>query len=155
MSATTESESSRTSFWRSSLLLTGCVVVGGLALAPFAFSKTGSAGLGGVALAGAITLVCGLVTEGAAFLLGRQTSPLVTMLLGMGIRMAPPLGICLYLAAQGARGREHLAFIVYLLAFYLVTLALETWFSVRRLNVSRISATNVAPKTTALSQQAG
>jgi hypothetical protein len=125
------------------------VVVGGLALAPFAFSKTGSAGLGGVALAGAITLVCGLLTEGAAHLLGRQTSPLVTMLLGMGIRMAPPLGICLYLAAQGARGREHLAFIVYLLAFYLVTLALETW-----LNVSRISATSVAPKSSAFSQQA-
>lgn len=150
MSATTASESPRSSFWRASLLLTGCVVVGGLALAPFALSKSGSAGIGGVALAGAICLVTGLLIEGVAHLLGCHASPLVTMLLGMSIRMLPPLGICLFLAAQGARGREHLAFIVYLLAFYLVTLALETW-----LNVSRVSATSASAKSSAFSQQVG
>ncbi|MGD9637234.1 MAG: hypothetical protein AB7G28_23110 [Pirellulales bacterium] len=150
MSATTASEGSRTSFWRASLLLAGSVLVGGLALAPFAVSKSGSAGVGGVALAGAICLAAGLLAEGLAHLLGRSVSPLATMLLGMTIRMLPPLGICLFLAAQGARGREHLAFIVYLLAFYLVTLALET-----RLNVSRISAPSVASKSRASSQQLG
>lgn len=149
MSATTESERSRMSFWRSSLLLAGSVLLGGLALAPFAINKSGSAGIGGLALAGAICLAAGLVSEGIAHLLGRCVSPLATMLLGMTVRMLPPLGICLYLAAQGARGREHLAFIVYLLAFYLVTLALETWLSVRRLNVGRISAANVASQSSA------
>lgn len=149
MSATTESESSRTSFWRSSLLVVGSVLLGGLALAPFAISQSGSAGIGGLAIAGVICLAAGLVAEGIAVLLGRGVSPLATMLLGMTVRMLPPLGICLFLAAQGARGREHLAFIVYLLSFYLVTLAVETWLSVRRLNVSRISAASVAPKSSA------
>lgn len=150
MSAIAESECSRTSFWRASLMLAGCVVAGGLALAPFALSKTGSSGIGGVAVAGAICFAAGILTEAISHLMGRSASPLVTMLLGMGIRMAPPLGICLYLAAQGARGREHLAFVVYLLAFYLATLALETW-----LNVSRISAASVAPKSNALSKHVG
>ncbi len=50
----------------------------------------------------------------------------------MAIRMVPPLAICVVLAAQGADGREHLAFIGYLLAFYLVTLAVETWLAVKR-----------------------
>lgn len=138
------------SFWRASLLLAGSVLVGGLALAPFALSKSGSAGIGGVALAGAICLVAGLLAEGAAHLLSRSVSPLALMLLGMTIRVLPPLGVCMFLAAQGARGREHLAFIVYLLAFYLVTLALETW-----LNVSRISAASVAPKSSAFSKHLG
>jgi hypothetical protein len=142
MSAIAESECSRTSFWRASLMLAGCVLAGGLALAPFALSKTGSSGIGGVALAGAICLAAGLLAEGVAHLLGRDASPLATMLLGMTIRILPPLGICMFLAAQGAQGREHLAFIVYLLAFYLVTLALETWF-----NVSRISAANSTGRT--------
>jgi len=144
MSATTESESSRTSFWRSSLLVAGSVLVGGLALAPFAVTRNGSAGIGGLALAGVICLAAGLLAEGMAHLLGRSGSPLATMLLGMAIRMLPPLAVCMLLAAQGARGREHLAFIVYLLAFYLVTLALETW-----LNVSRLSAANVAAQSSA------
>lgn len=150
MSAIAESECSRTSFWRASLLLAGCVLAGGLALAPFAISKTGSSGIGGVALAGAICLVAGLLAEGIAHLLGRGVSPLAVMLLGMSIRIMPPLGICLVLAAQGARGREHLAFIVYLLAFYLATLALETWF-----NVSRISAANSAGSSGAIPNRVG
>jgi hypothetical protein len=29
-------------------------------------------------------------------------------------------------------GREHLAFVVYLLTFYFVTLALDTWWAVKR-----------------------
>jgi hypothetical protein len=144
MSATTESEGSRTSFWRASLLVVGSVLLGGLALAPFAITRSGSAGIGGVAIAGAICLAAGLIAEGIASLLGRGVSPLATMLLGMTVRMLPPLLICLVLAAQGARGREHLAFIVYLLSFYLVTLAVETC-----LNVSRISIASVAPKSSA------
>jgi hypothetical protein len=150
MSATTESESTRTSFWRGSLLLAGCVLLGGLALAPFAIGKTGSSGLAGVALAGAICFAAGLLAEGVACLLGRQASPLATMLLGMTIRMLPPLAICMFLAAQGARGREHLAFIVYLLVFYLATLALETW-----LTVERVSRANASCKPSAFLKRIG
>jgi hypothetical protein len=52
--------------------------------------------------------------------------------------MVPPLGICLVLAAQGARGRDHLAFLCYLMSFYFVMLALETWLTVKR--VARASS---------------
>jgi hypothetical protein len=54
------------------------------------------------------------------------------MLVGMAVRIVPPLVICLVLAVQGASGRQHLAFIAYLLTFYCVTLAFETWLAVHR-----------------------
>ena len=50
----------------------------------------------------------------------------------VAIRMVPPLALCVVLAARGVSGRDHLAFIFYLLGFYLVALALETWTSVAR-----------------------
>ena len=115
---------------RSALLLAGCVLVVALLLAPFAVAqdwqrRTRRAGARRARFA---WRPAGLPKR-LARLLGRDASPLAVMLLGMAIRMVPPLGICVVLAAQGAHGREHLAFIVYLLAFYLVTLALETWLT--------------------------
>jgi hypothetical protein len=139
MSATAP-KPTRTSILRSSLLLAGCVGFVALLLAPFAMQGTGSAGFGGLAVAAAICLLAGLVAEFAAFLLGSNTSPLVTMLLGMGIRMTPPMGIVLAIAMQGASGRQYMAFICYLLAFYLATLALETWLTVSRVTHSSVSA---------------
>lgn len=118
-------------------MLTGCVLVVALLLAPFAVVRTGSGGLGGLALAAAICLLAGWAAESFACILQNRVMPLALMLLGMTLRMVPPLGVCVALAAQGISGRAHLAFIFYLLAFYLVTLALETW-----LTVSRVAATN-------------
>jgi hypothetical protein len=117
---------------RSALMLSGCVLLVALPIAPFAAGKSGSGGLAGLGLAAAICLLAGWAAESLSCVLHGRVTPLAVMLLGMAIRMAPPLGICLVLAAQGARGREHLAFIVYLLAFYLVTLAMETWLTVSR-----------------------
>ena len=114
------------------LLLTGCVLAIALILLPIAWNRVGSGGPVGLAIAAGVCLTAGVVAEILAYSLRRHVAPLGVMLLGMTIRMVPPLGICMYLAAQGARGREHLAFIFYLLAFYLVTLALETWFNVKR-----------------------
>jgi len=48
------------------------------------------------------------------------------------VRMILPLGVCAALLASGQNGRQHLAFIDYLLAFYMITLALETWLAVKR-----------------------
>jgi hypothetical protein len=64
------------------------------------------------------------------------------MLVGMAVRMGPPLVICLVLAAQGANGREHLAFIVYLLLFYVATLAVETWLAAIRASKNASSLMN-------------
>jgi hypothetical protein len=123
-------------FARPALLLAGCVGAVALLLSPFAMVRSGSGGMTGLAIAAVICLVAGWVAEALACLLQRSVSPLGVMLLGMTVRMLPPLGVCLVLAAQGARGREHLAFICYLLAFYLVTLALETWLTVKRISLT-------------------
>jgi hypothetical protein len=132
MSATNGSKTTRARFLRSALMLAGCVLLVALLIAPLAAGKSGSGSLAGLALAAAICLLTGWAAESLSCLLHGRVTPLAVMLLGMAIRMAPPLGICVALAALGASGRAHLAFIVYLLAFYLVTLALETWLAVGR-----------------------
>ena len=126
-------------FVRSALLLTACVLVVALALMPFAGRHTGTSGPFGLAGAGAICLAAGLIAEGIAGALSR-TSPLSGMLVGMMIRMMLPLAVCVAILAAGHTGRQHLPFIGYLLTFYLVTLALETWLGVKR--VTRCPANN-------------
>jgi hypothetical protein len=108
----------------------------GLLLLPYAISHTGSSGTQGLAIAGAIALLTGLAAESIGCLLADRVMPVAVMLLGMTIRMLPPLAICTVLAATGVSGRSHLAFIFYLLAFYLVTLAFETWSTVTRVVAS-------------------
>lgn len=123
-----------TGFRGAALLLVAGISIAALLLLPYAVNNAGSNGPAGLLAAAAICLTCGLVAEGAACFASQTTTPLLTMLLGMAIRMTPPLVLCLFLAAQGAGGRRHLGFIVYLLACYGVTLAAETWLSVNRLN---------------------
>jgi hypothetical protein len=115
------------------LVLAGCVVLVALLLLPVAWFRDGSGGLTGLTVAAAVCLIAGLLAEMLAFVLRRSVPPLGVMLLGMAIRMAPPLVICLVLAAQRVRGSEHLAFIAYLLIFYLVTLVLETHSAIKRI----------------------
>ncbi len=144
MSATNGSNTARASFLRSVLLLGGCVMLVALLIAPFAAGKSGSAGIAGLAVAAAICLFAGWIAELLAFMLHGRVTPLALMLLGMAVRMLPPLGICVALAAQRVSGREHLAFIVYLLAFYLVTLALETWLTVGRVASAAAQTNSIA-----------
>jgi hypothetical protein len=91
----------------------------------------------GVVVAAVICLLSGLASEAFAATSWRNGSPLLAMLVGMAARMVPPLVICLALAAQGAQGRRHLAFVGYLLAFYFATLAFETWLAVKRVAAQR------------------
>ncbi len=144
MSGTNGSKTTHASFLRSVLVLTGSLLLVGLLLAPFAAVRTGSGGLGGLALAAAICLAAGWMAETLAVVLHDRVMPLAVMLLGMTIRMLPPLGVCVALAAQGISGRAHMAFIFYLLAFYLVTLALETWLTVGRIANSSSSIPRIA-----------
>ncbi|HJQ78925.1 MAG TPA: hypothetical protein VJ828_03170 [Lacipirellulaceae bacterium] len=96
--------------------------------------QSGSAGLLGVGAAAAILLISGMAAEGLATVFARLDTPLAALVIGMIARMTPALVICLVLALQGTHGRRHLAFICYLLAFYLATLALETWLAVKRVH---------------------
>jgi len=132
MSATKGSKTTRASFLRSVLMLTGGVSLVALLIVPFAAGRSGSGGLAGLALAAAICLLAGWAAESLSCVLHGRVTPLAVVLSGMAIRLVPPLGTCLLLAAQGASGPAHLAFVVYLLAFYLVTLVLETWLTVGR-----------------------
>ena len=59
------------------------------------------------------------------------------------------LAVCIGLAAFGQSGRQHLAFIGYLLTFYLVTLALETWLAVKRAHIGIVI---IEPKHTVSAQ---
>lgn len=115
------------------LVLAGWVMVIALALSPMAWNRVGTAGLAGLAAAAMLCFVTGAVAELLAAGLQRVVQPLGLMLIGMTVRMAPPLALCVVLAAQRISGREHLAFIAYLLTFYMVTLALETWSAVHRI----------------------
>jgi hypothetical protein len=132
-------------FVRAALLVGGCVLVVALAILPFAAGRSGTAGLGGVGLAAAICLLAAWAAEALAWMLDQRVSPLGLMLLGMAIRMLPPLAICVGLAAKGASGRQHMAFIVYLLAFYMVTLALETWLTVQRVALTSAAIQTAQP----------
>jgi hypothetical protein len=116
------------------LALAGVLFAVALLLTPFAASRSGSAGLGGLAVAGLVCLFAGWIAEAIAFALAGRVAPVGIMLLGMAVRVLPPLAICVGLLATGQSGRSHLPFISYLLAFYLVTLTLETYTAVRRLS---------------------
>ena len=102
--------------------LAGCLVV----MAPFAFWR---AGWPGVAAAATAVGVCGLAAV-AASLVGQlfpPDMPHYQLLGGMLPRMGIPLGVCVwfYAAVRGPLVAAGLVF--YLLATYLVMLAVETW----------------------------
>ena len=120
-------------FVRSVLVLAGSIlaIAAPLGLFSFATEQSGSAGPAGVAAAAVICLLAGCAADGVAAIVHRAGSPLAALLAGMALRLAPPLGVCLFLAMRGG-GREHLAFVVYLLTFYLVTLTLDTRWAVQR-----------------------
>lgn len=131
MHGLTGSSGTQYRFVRSATLLPACILAVALLLMPVALRQTGSGGSVGLAFAAGICLVSGLFSEWIAVLLHR-TSPLGATLLGMLVRMTLPLGVCVGLVATGQQGRQHLSFIGYLLTFYAVTLALETYLAVKR-----------------------
>jgi hypothetical protein len=113
-------------------MLIACISVVALVLVPIARNFSGSSGLGGVAVAAAICLFAGIATEAISTFLARLGNTLAAAMIGMGVRMLPPLMLCLGLAASGQSGRDHVPFIFYLLAFYFATLVLETCLAVKR-----------------------
>jgi hypothetical protein len=116
---------------RSAAVLAACIFIAALLLTPVALRQAGSGGPLGLAIAAAICLASGLLSELIALLLAGQT-PLGATLVGMMVRMILPLGVCVGLIAANQNGRQHLAFIAYLLTFYVVTLTIETCLSVKR-----------------------
>jgi len=87
MSATNGSKTTRASFLRSAMVLSGSVLLVALLIAPFAAVRSGSGGLGGLALAAAICLLAGWAAESLSCVLQNRVAPLAMMLLGMTLRM--------------------------------------------------------------------
>jgi hypothetical protein len=125
-------------FVRSAITLIASIFAAALLLMPFALTQIGSAGPAGLALAAAICIVSGLAAEGLAGVVA-QNSPLGATLIGMMVRMFVPLGVCVGILATGHSGRDYLVFIGYLLAFYLLTLGVETWLAVKRTAANSLS----------------
>ncbi|HEX5472209.1 MAG TPA: hypothetical protein VFW73_09995 [Lacipirellulaceae bacterium] len=117
---------------RSALTLTIAVTAVAAVLLPFARHRTGSAGMLGLVAAAGICLASAIAAECLTALLTRAARSLAAQLSGMIMRMLLPLAACLVLALQGFRGRENLAFVGYLLSFYIAMLAFETWLAVKR-----------------------
>ena len=63
---------------------------------------------------------------------------LLAILGGMALRAVPPLVVCLFLAMKGS-GQQWFHFICYLLVFYMVALAVETYLSVALLKTRQPS----------------
>jgi len=113
-------------------MLFALLLVAALLVAPFTFNQSGSRGPIGLAVAALVCFFAGVAAEAVSWLMMRIGSPLGGTMAGMAIRMFPPLAVCVALAASGQSGREHLHFIFYLLAFYMLMLAMETWLAVKR-----------------------
>ncbi len=121
---------------RSVLCVAACIVFIALLLTPIAATQTGTNGLLGLAAAGGLCLIASVFAETIAFVKGRAGSHLVAMGLSMALRDIPLLAICLALAVAGQSGEQHLGFVCYLLGFYFVALACETWLAVNRVSVT-------------------
>jgi hypothetical protein len=129
----TNPNASNRGFVRSALILAGSTLAIAAPLCLFAIvtAQPGLGGPWGVAAAAAVCLFAGWAADAVAAIVQRFAPPHAALLSAMAVRSSPPLLVCMLLAVQGG-GREHLAFVVYLLTFYLVVLTLDTWWAVRR-----------------------
>lgn len=116
---------------RSAILLAACIFIVALLLTPVALRQPGSGSPSGLGIAALVCLISGLISESLTAVLSRS-NPLSATLVGMAVRMILPLGVVVALVARGQSGRQHLAFIGYLLTFYVVILVLETILAVKR-----------------------
>ena len=112
---------------QSAVLALVVVVVFGL-VAPVAGSLKGVAGLTAAAVAAALCLAGAGVALLASRLPRGPNGAMVGMLLGMTARMGIPLGVGFLFHIRGGPLAEA-GLLYYLLAFYPITLALETWLS--------------------------
>jgi hypothetical protein len=132
-------------FLHPAIMLAGILFAVALLLLPFAIGRSDSGGVAGLLTACAVCLFTGWLAEGAAYLLSNRVAPVGLVLIGMAIRATPPMVICIGLLASGQSGRSHLAFISYLITFYLLTLALETYSAVRRIGQSSSKLSRANP----------
>ena len=117
-------------YLRGAAWLTSVVMVVLMLLLPLAYWNSGVVGVLELVAAAAICLFPGLIVLKFTSQSTDANQVLFGLLISMGLRLLPPLVICLVLSLRST-GDEYFNFICYLLLFYMVTLALETYLSVR------------------------
>ncbi|MEO2048225.1 MAG: hypothetical protein ABGX16_16860 [Pirellulales bacterium] len=117
-------------YLHSSAGLVGAICVFVVSALPFVIWLQGIRGLVELGSAVLVCLSLGLVGLGVSMHCINTRRALQGMLLSMLFRLLPPLTICLLLAIQGT-GDDYFGFVCYLLAIYMITLAVETVISVR------------------------
>jgi hypothetical protein len=117
-------------FFSCSLLLVFAVAVCVAVVLPLAIWLEGSQGGLALVAAALICLVSGLAALVVATLRVAGSQAIYSLLLAMAFRLFPPLAVCLVLALRDS-GAEYIGFVCYLLVFYMVTLSVETYLSVR------------------------
>ncbi|HEY5316098.1 MAG TPA: hypothetical protein VIK18_26455 [Pirellulales bacterium] len=110
---------------RRALLLVALMLVLGLAMAPLAWHRSGSAGLLAEAVAGGLSLAGALVALAVFARFSRPDQVLYALAGGMLLRTALPLSAAAALYLSQPRLAEA-DLLLYLIAFYLPALALET-----------------------------
>jgi hypothetical protein len=120
-------------FFSCSLLLVFAVAVCGSVILPFALWLEGPQGGVEASVAAFICTFCGLLVIGVTSLKVLRKKVLVSMLVAMAIRFMPPMVVCLVLTVSGDKA-EFFSFICYLLLFYMISLAVETYLSMQRID---------------------
>jgi hypothetical protein len=93
-------------------------------------------GINGLAAAGAAALICVFASVAAAVVGAialRRNNPLASTLLPMGIRMALPLVVCLIVEYGDRSPLAKHGLSLYLVGFYLLALAADTWLTIGRI----------------------
>ena len=123
-------------YWRSAAWLSGAVGALWVVLLPWSYWHQGAGEVLALSAAAASGLLPGLVALGITARSTDSQQVFAPLLLSMGLRLIPPLLICLALSQRGT-GADFFSFICYLLLFYLVTLTVETCLSVRLVQLKR------------------
>lgn len=99
---------------------------------PIAF-WVGHSGWLSLLAAASLCLFAGLAALTISYYFSLNGQGLAGMLLAMGCRLAPPLVVCLWLALNQDQTNQN-SFVGFLIGSYLVSLAAETYLSVRMID---------------------
>lgn len=119
------------SWGRVGIVLAGVLLVW-LACAAVGFELNGLAGIGAASAAALVFAVCGSVSQAIGDRLQQQGKALAALGVGMALRTGVPLAIGLFWKVTDSVLAQA-GVVYYLLAFYLVTLAVETVLAVSQL----------------------
>ena len=107
----------------------GTLLLGALVILPVAYAASGPAGLFAALWATALCLMSGTLSLLASTAVSRASTPLGGLLVGIMVRMALPLAVVMAIYHRGG-WLVAAGMIYYVLVFYMITLAAETWIAV-------------------------